>query len=464
MAQKSQIHVPDQSAVFENFPHAVKAEGLLFLSGVRPGSGSNAPRQFSGLPETGREKQQGFDLVDRYEGHVAHDSWHTHQNMDAVLEAGGSAGDQVLRQHIWQSDKRFFPVYQNIRKVLQKIPSPSSGLGVTGIFGDPAGTIGIDAIAVCPGENPDFPARKVVATYDDEELPAASFYSQAVRCGPLVFTAGHIPIDTTQKGNPLVNSFDDIPEDGRFLQTGQSHPDSRDGPIAAQSWYVYNELKRTLENEGLSLSDTINSTVYLADIRDFPTFHRIHRHFFPDASPALTVTGFDEVGHRGCLIEIELTASANDAKFEKSYTAWPGDKPFYAPASARSGNLIYYSGIQGINDRCNIVTDSKDLKEQSNDRQYYRDRPEEDHPVIHQSLAAIELLSDIADRSNSHIEELVKLTVYVGDAAHFSIFENIFLDVVPSEKLPAIECVVIPAPGPVPESRIQLEAIGICTT
>lgn len=462
MVKKSQIYVPNQPTVFEGFPHAVKAEGLLFLSGVRSGRDATSQRQFSEIPNRGREKQQGFNLADHFESSVAHDSWYTHENMEAILKAGGSHGDQILRQHIWQSDKRFFPIYQNIRQVLQKIPSPSSGLGVTGIFGEPIGTIGIDAIAVCPGENPNFPARKVVATYDDKELPAASFYSQAVRCGPLVFTAGHIPINTTQKGNPLVNSFEDIPKEGRFLQTGQSHPDSRDGPIAAQSWFVYNELKRTLENQGLSLSDTINSTVYLADIRDFPTFHRIHRHFFTDESPALTVSGFDEVGHRGCLIEIELTAAKSGGEFERSHTEWPCDKPLYAPASVGFGNLIFYSGILGINNQSKIVIDWKDLNTKSGDRKNDHDIPEEDRPIVYQSLAAIELLSDIADLSNSHIDGLVKMTVYVRDSKCFGVFKNILSDLVPTDKLPAIECVIIPYPGPVPESLIQIEAIGIC--
>ena len=86
---------------------------------------------------------------------------------------------------------------------------------------------------------------------------------------------------------PVVTSFNDIPVEGRFLATGRSHPDSRDGPIAAQAWYTYNELKRTLENHDVKLSDTINSTAYLTDIRDFPVFHRIHTHFFPKTVPCL---------------------------------------------------------------------------------------------------------------------------------------------------------------------------------
>jgi enamine deaminase RidA (YjgF/YER057c/UK114 family) len=428
---------------------------------MRSSQNPTSSRRFSDIPAPGQDKKQDFLVTDHLESRVAHDAWYTHQNLDAVLEIAGSGGDQILRQHIWQKDKRFFPVYQNIRQVLQKVPAPSSGLGVTEVFGDTNGTIGIDAIAVCPGDNPDLLAREVVVSFDDQELPAASFYSQAVRSGPLVFTAGHIPIKTSDEGKPVVGSFDDIPSEGRFLETGQSHPDSRDGPIAAQSWYVYNELKRTLENQGLDLSDTINSTVFLADVRDFPTFHRIHKHFFPDMNTALTVSGFDEVGHRGCLIEIELTASKPHENFQKTTIDWPISKPFAAPAAVRAGDFIFYSGILGINKDCRIVTEPEDFDLAPAIPAALLSTLGENGEISHQSWAALHLLSNISQEIGSSINDLVKMTVYLENPAYFTIFESTLLELVSKENLPAIECVIIPYPGPISEAKIQIEAIGV---
>ena len=73
---------------------------------------------------------------------------------------------------------------------MQKVPSPSSGLGVLEVFGDLYFTIRIDAIAVCPDGNPNFPSREGVAAMDDKDLLAALFNSQGVRSVPLVFTDG----------------------------------------------------------------------------------------------------------------------------------------------------------------------------------------------------------------------------------------------------------------------------------
>ena len=157
--------------------------------------------------------------------------------------------------------------------------------------------------------------------------------------GDLVFTAGHIAIRTAEPGKPLVNSYDDVPKEGRFLATGRSHPDSRDGPIAAQAWYIYNELQKLLAAGGMSFSDVVLSSVFLADLRDFAVFHRVHRHFFTDAKAALSVAGFDEVGHRGCRIEIELTALAHASKLARAEVAWSLPAPLLLPPQWKWGRL-----------------------------------------------------------------------------------------------------------------------------
>src|ERR1700738_5658386 len=73
-------------------------------------------------------KEQGYGLADHDERKVAVDSWAAHANLEMVLRAAGSSGEQILRQHIWQRDKRFFPCYERVRVRFQATPAPSSGL------------------------------------------------------------------------------------------------------------------------------------------------------------------------------------------------------------------------------------------------------------------------------------------------------------------------------------------------
>ena len=42
---------------------------------------------------------------------------------------------------------------------------------------------------------------------------------------------------------PLIRGYDDIPERGRFLKVGRSHEDTRNGTIAAQTWFTYDLIR-----------------------------------------------------------------------------------------------------------------------------------------------------------------------------------------------------------------------------
>ncbi len=456
---KQKIQVSGLEGGFHPYPAAVKHAGLVFVSGVRS-TGRTRSAAVSDIQKERLTKEQGYGLADHDERKVSVDSWATHANLETVLRAAGTSGEQILRQHIWQRDKRFFPCYERVRVHFQATPAPSSGLGVAEVIGNSRHWIGIDAIAVVPGENADLPARSVVSAVDNRNLPSASHYSQAVRSGDLLFTAGHIAIKTAEPGKPLVASFDDIPAEGRFLATGRSHPDSRDGPIAAQSWYIYNELKKLLEAGGVALSDVVLSSVFLADVRDFAVFHRIHRHFFPSNPPALAVSGFNEVGHRGCRIEIELTALAKGSKLKRSSVEWSVPAPFAAPAGVSVGPVTFYSGMVGIDRDGDLISGADGL---TGDARAFVRRLEEIETkkgLAAQCWAAFERLAEATKSSGSQLADLLKMTVYVSSPQDLPVFEAVRTQFIDDAALPALECVCVFGPGPVADALVQIEAIG----
>ena len=53
------------------YPAAVKAGGLVFLSGVRPSNKSDSRRGFNDIPVSGYNKKQGFSMVDSLDSKVA---------------------------------------------------------------------------------------------------------------------------------------------------------------------------------------------------------------------------------------------------------------------------------------------------------------------------------------------------------------------------------------------------------
>jgi enamine deaminase RidA (YjgF/YER057c/UK114 family) len=456
-SKKIVIDIDLEDFAFAPFPIAVKAGGLVFTSGQR---GAASGFGFRDLPPEGRSKEQGFGAIDTCEGEVAASSWKAHAALDVALKAAGSDTDQILRQHVWQRDKRYFPVYEAVRKHWQPTPAPSSGLGVGALGGIARPWIGLDAIAVETNVSSIFTNRTVVAAVDHKALPSASHYSQAVRSGPLVFTAGHIPIKTSEPGKPVVKSFDDVPEEGRFLATGRSHPDSRDGPIAAQTWFVYSELRKLLAQAGLSLSDTVLSSVFLADLRDLAVFHRIHRHFFPEGGPALSISGFDEVGHRGCGIEIELTALDPKGGVARSDIPWSIAPPFAAPAGVRVGDFVFFSAVAGFDRDARLVALASELPSEARALVTRSAEYETANGIAAQGWAAFARLGEALSSAGAGFESLVKLTIYLQDEADLAIVERIAFEFLPRASLPAIEHVIVHGPGPGPDSRIQLEAIA----
>ena len=142
------VRVEGITPVARGYPAAVISNGIVFVSGVRGGR-LDGVAAFDDLPEAVRQVGNGFTLADGLEGEVAADAWTAHDNLDRVLVAAGADASHVLRQHIWQRDKRFFPIYERIRMEWQKVPAPSSGLGVAEVIGRFSRWIGMDALAWC---------------------------------------------------------------------------------------------------------------------------------------------------------------------------------------------------------------------------------------------------------------------------------------------------------------------------
>ena len=121
--------------------------------------------------------------------------------------------------------------------------------------------------------------REIIAT---ERAPAAvGPYSQAVRVGNLVFTAGQIGID------PVLGQ----------LRTG----------IAAQTRQALTNLQAVLEAAGSSLNQVVKTTIFLQDMADFATVNQIYGSSFTAAPPARSTVQVAALP-LGALVEIEAIA------------------------------------------------------------------------------------------------------------------------------------------------------------
>jgi len=109
----------------------------------------------------------------------------------------------------------------------------------------------------------------------------------------------------------IVRGYSDIPDDAATLigRTGEFSSDIKEGPILAQSWYVLNSIRQTMEAAGGQMSDVFKLVQYFKHLDHFPHYSRVRKLFFPGEPPASTVVEVSAMlPTADILIEVEATA------------------------------------------------------------------------------------------------------------------------------------------------------------
>lgn len=127
-------------------------------------------------------------------------------------------------------------------------------------------------------------AREIVQT---ENAPGAiGPYSQAMKVGNLVYTAGQIPLD---------------PATGQLVE----------GDVTAQSERVMQNVAAILEAAGSSMDNIVKTTCFLTDLANFAAFNDVYAKHMGDNRPArstIQVAGLPA----GAQVEVEVVAELNE--------------------------------------------------------------------------------------------------------------------------------------------------------
>ncbi len=116
-----------------------------------------------------------------------------------------------------------------------------------------------------------------------ENAPAAvGPYSQAIRAGHFVYTAGQIPLD---------------PATGKMVAGG----------IEAQTRRALQNLQAVLEAAGAGLDSVLKTTVFLQNIGEFAAMNGVYAQFFSENPPARSAVQVAALP-LGARVEIEAVA------------------------------------------------------------------------------------------------------------------------------------------------------------
>lgn len=121
-----------------------------------------------------------------------------------------------------------------------------------------------------------------IVIHSDSAPKAIGPYSQAIRTGDLVFTAGQVALD---------------PATGELVSGG----------IEAQTRRALTNLKAVLEAAGTSMDKVIKTTVFMTNLGDFAKMNAVYAEFFPHNPPARSTVQVAALP-RGSEVEIECVA------------------------------------------------------------------------------------------------------------------------------------------------------------
>jgi len=126
--------------------------------------------------------------------------------------------------------------------------------------------------------------KQVIAT--DNAPAAVGPYSQAVRVGSLIYTAGQLGI---------------VPGTTTFAGADIEH----------QTRQALENLAAVLEAAGSCLQHVVKTTVFLQDIAEFARMNSVYAEFFPDQPPARSAVQVAALPLGG-RVEVEAVAEACD--------------------------------------------------------------------------------------------------------------------------------------------------------
>lgn len=125
-------------------------------------------------------------------------------------------------------------------------------------------------------------AKSVVSTTDAPQ--AIGPYSQAIKLGNVVYTAGQIPLD---------------PATGKMVE----------GDISAQADRVMKNIHAVLAAAGSSMDRAVKTTCFLANLDDFGAFNEVYGRYFTNMPPARSTVQVARLP-AGALVEVECIAEA----------------------------------------------------------------------------------------------------------------------------------------------------------
>jgi len=225
--------------------YIVRTGDLVFLSGLVSRRGTDDQ------VVVGSAKEQTKTILD---------------NAATLLRTAGLTLEDVVAARVFITDDLYFEDMNEVYRTYFPRKPPARATAVVGLMG-------VDS--------------KI-------EITLIASVSPKTALGPQV--APTLPLSTAVRTGSLT-----------FLSGVLGNTDANAGDLPAQTREVLTRIGRTLNAEGLAMSDVVDSTVYMTDVTQHAKMNDVYKEFFLTEPPARTTVGTRLVS-KGGLVEILMTA------------------------------------------------------------------------------------------------------------------------------------------------------------
>jgi enamine deaminase RidA (YjgF/YER057c/UK114 family) len=222
------------------------------------------------------------------------------RHVERILAASGTSLAWQVRQNGWlRIPMRAFGPASAVRRKLfaGDRTGPFTSLTISGLR-DESALFEYGVIALMP------PGGEADAQRAIRSRPhgIASYYVAAVQAGPLIVTAGEVPVDTER--GAAVQSF---ATGARDLANERIDAHT---VVMAQAHDVYEKLARVLSDHGATMPDVVHQTLYVLDGASVAAIERIATLYFGPTLPPTTVVPIASTSpFPESRLEIELIAA-----------------------------------------------------------------------------------------------------------------------------------------------------------
>ncbi|MCC7107102.1 MAG: hypothetical protein IT307_18375 [Chloroflexi bacterium] len=322
---------------------------------------------------------------------------------------------------------------------------------------------------------------KQIVKSDRVANPVGSF-SLGTRTGPLMFLSAQAGIDPGT--GRLVTSCAELRDEiGPTLAMGRLAADSWSGPVQAQCWQMFQNIRTICEEQGASLQDILRINMWMTDFSDLPALMPVRsRPFAPHDPPPITNIETSALCVPGAQIQAEVIVALPREGGKREGVGSPriSQAVGHYMVAARTGQAAFAAGmIAARNDTGRVVERYEDLGPRGRELASGRRATDEiEERVAAQSFAILEDTRAVLEDGGASFADVVKTTIYLKQMRDLPAWERVYRGFFADNPPPTtivgctelgvsrftleIECSVL-LPGPERREMVTTSALPVCT-